>query len=628
MKTSYVVGLCVCVLLWPLLAGAASPPSAGQVLVKLGQASGGSGWNKIAAVALQAKITENGMQCSVHDVVDVRNGSARMHTQCPVYSTASGIDAQSAWNQDFSGQIHPLDSPEANTLTVTDRWLNQRGPFLPYHWPAELKMLTPVTIGGVTYERVAATPAGGRAVTLWIDSADERLAQTVMRRAFQTVSVHYDDYRDVHGVWLPFRITTDTGTPVQVTTETVTHYTLLASVPARSLQRPSGAVTDATLPGGETQLPLLKNVAGFVMLDARINGKGPFPFVLDSGGRAILTPAAAKALGLKTMGRILVQGAGAGGTSASFTRVESVQLGAATLRNQVFMIMPLSPIVTDRGDKPAVAGVLGLEVFERFAVTIDSADHRLILRAFKSATPPAGAIALSIRFTSSTPLVDATLDGKPGIFQIDTGNPAPLMIFPGWAAHMGLAPYYLAGLPAQSGGGVGKSFTTHAAYIHSLRLGGRRVPGPLLGVLTPHGVNEVSNPSDAGNLGMTVWHAFRVTLNYRKGQIYLTPRADYAPPRIIATAGFAAIKLSHGAFTVVHVAAHGAAAKAGLKPGEQIVAVDGVQAKALPSLYLMRYIAHSKPGTRLDLSLAGGHQLALVLRSDAAQEKALHPSVG
>jgi hypothetical protein len=447
-----------------------------------------------------------------------------------------------------------------------------------------------------------------------------------MLRSFQTVTTEYGDYRDVQGVALPFRIASSVGAHSKPDVETITRYRLLRSVPKQSLERPSDRVTDTHIPAEGVRIPFQYSLSGKLLVEARINGKGPFPFVLDTGGHAILTPETAKALGLKTSGGGVSYGAGAGSTPLSYARVDSIGLGKAHIDSQSVLVMPLSPIMTDRGNKPSVAGILGLEIFERFAVTIDPAQKTMTLRSFRSFKPPAKAVALPIRFTDDMPLVHATLDGKNGLFGMDTGNSGPLMLFPTWAAHNDLTRYYRAGVPAQDGG-EGGMFTAHMAYVHSLKLGGFSVPGKQLGLLTPHGVGSTSNPSEAGNLGTPVWRTFTFALDYHNERLYLTPRPHYTPRQPAASGGFKAIKLVPKAFTVIAVAPNGPAAKAGLKKGDKIVAVDGVKAKDLASLYVMVHIAKSKPGTHLKLTRSDGHTLVVVLTSDAAMEKALQPDV-
>ncbi len=614
-----------------LVLSIALPPTAlasdnpAHTLEILGQASGGTHWKNIAAIVADGSESIDGLRCHVHSITDTRNGHWLETVHCPVFDTAQGIDSKGAWKRDRSGQVHSLDSPEARTLTVTDRWLNRNGPYFPGRLHAALAPAPTTTVNKTTYQRIKAAPADGRSVTLWIGGTPKRLARTVMLRSFQTVTTMYSDYRNVVGVTLPFRIASSVDVHAKPDVETITHYRLLRSIPKQALERPSDRVTDVKIPAKGVRMPFDFSPGGKLLVEARINGKGPFPFVLDTGGHAILTPETAKTLGLKTSGGGVSYGAGAGSTPLSYARVKSIGLGDARIDDQSVLIMPLSPIMTDLGNKPPVAGILGLEVFERFAVTIDPAHKTLTLQPFANFKPPAGAVVLPIGFTDDMPLVNATLDGKRGIFGMDTGNSGPLMIFPKWTDDNGLASYYQAGLPEQNGG-EGGVFTTHMAYIHSLQIGGLMVPGKQLGMLTPPGAGSTSNPSEAGNLGLPVWRAFRFALDYRTEQLYLTPRPHYTPRQPTASGGFSALKFQPKAFTVIQVAPGGPAAKAGLKKGDQIVAVDGTKAENLASLYIMSHIAKSKPGTHLKLTCSDGRTLTVMLVPNTAMQKALHPT--
>lgn len=135
---------------------------------------------------------------------------------------------------------------------------------------------------------------------------------------------------------------------------------------------------------------------------------------------------------------------------------------------------------------------------------------------------------MPIRFTDDMPLLTATLDGKRGLFGLDTGNSGPLMLFPTWAHRNGLSRYYGAGVPEQEGG-EGGMFTSHMAFIRSLRIRGLSPPGNLLGLLTPHGVGATSNPSEAGNLGMTAG-AHSASLSTTGMSAFTSPRVRITPP--------------------------------------------------------------------------------------------------
>jgi len=622
LRTCPILALIALLALPPITA--ASPQNE---LAALCRADGGARWRDMAYLVADANLHSDGLDGREHDVTDLRDGRQRSERHFAVFAEAGGIDANGAWRQDRSGQVHPLDSPEAGRLAATDRWLARRGYCDTTGPAATLVALPPASADGVAYDRIDATPPHGRTVTLWIDRAHHRLARTVMLRSFQTVTVRYDDYRQVHGLALPFRIRTDVGDLAQADVETVTAYRLPTALPAQALARPDDAVADARILDGKASATVPLSISNTKLLvNVRLDGQGPFPMALDTGGHAILTPATAKRLGLKASGAGRSFGAGSGSTALGYTQVARLRLGDAEIDDQSFLVMPMASVLTDRGAQPPVAGLIGLELFERFAVTLDFARKQMTLQPFGEAAPPPGATAVPIRFTDDMPLVQATLDGQPGLFGIDTGNTGPLMLFPRWAGRHGLAAYYMAGLPTPDGG-VGGMFTAHAAYIRSLRIGGLDVPADQTGFLTPPGTGSTSNPSEAGNLGLPVWRHFRIGFDYRRGRMYLAPRPGFSLPQTTASAGLGAIKLDPAAFTVLQVLPGGPAAKAGLRKGDRIVAVDGTPASRLEALWLVEHTAHGRPGTHLHLTCADGRRIDLVLGSNAVMEKALRPSV-
>lgn len=606
-------------------AAIASPATPQSVLSAMCAAEGGSHWQHVVAISGAGIIDSNGMHGRTRDLVDLQDGRRYSRESFPAYADAGGMDRRGAWRQDRSGQVHPLNSPEAGKLAATDRWLAQGGYCTLRERPATLKALSPTTERGVDYDRIDATPRHGRSVTLWIDTAHHWLARTVMLRSFQTVTTRFGEYHHVGGLELPFRISVGVGNPANADVTTIKQYHLLDTLRPDALTRPGGAVTDAHILGGVSRAIVPFRFGNTKLLvEARINGKGPFPFILDTGGHAILTPEAAAKIGLKAAGAGRSFGAGAGSTALSYTRVDTLQLGKATITNQSFLVLPLPPVATDLGDRPPIAGILGLEVFERFAVTLDFDKMQMVLQPFARFTPPAGARRVTIRFTDDMPLVDAELDGERGIFGVDTGNSGPLMVFPQWAKREGLDAYYLKGITVESGG-QGGMFATHSAWIRSLRIGGLDVPADQPGELTPPNAGSTSNPGEAGNLGLLVWRHFDVAFDYRSGSMYLALRPHFTLPSGTASAGFTAVKLGHAAFTVVRLTANGVAAKAGLKQGDKIVSVDGVPASRLAALWLARHVKHAKPGTRLHLVLADGRNTTLTLVPDTAMQKALRP---
>jgi hypothetical protein len=115
------------------------------------------------------------------------------------------------------------------------------------------------------------------------------------------------------------------------------------------------------------------------------------------------------ALGLKTYGKGFSAGAGSGSMPTEFSKVESVAIGAATITRQPFTVLHVDLGMTQApgGKRQRIAGILGLELFERFIVRIDYRDGTVILR------PPGPlryetASAIPLTFTSDMPLVQAS----------------------------------------------------------------------------------------------------------------------------------------------------------------------------------------------------------------------------
>ncbi len=134
------------------------------------------------------------------------------------------------------------------------------------------------------------------------------------------------------------------------------------------------------LQGGAAQVPLtVSTVAGQVAesLDVCIDGRGPFPFVLDSGaGQSTIDAGLARSLHLSSAGPAS-QFAGVGCTgTAQPVAVSSWSLDGVTLAPQQLTAATLPQI----GGKGEPVGLIGSDVLSRFgAVRIDFASGALVL---------------------------------------------------------------------------------------------------------------------------------------------------------------------------------------------------------------------------------------------------------
>jgi len=612
---------CLGLLLPALTAAAPASGDANALLHDLRQAYGGDHWSGVGALLIDGKQTSEGLTGEQHTAVDLRTGYYASRARNAMFANADGYDAKGRWHQDISGMVHPYDSAEAKAVAISENWLRRFGFLQADH--TRYNTLPNADENGHRYTRLEATPEGGRTVTLWIDPATHRLDHAVWNSSFLVMTQRYGDYRKVGGLQLPFAIRTSaatiSGTQDGDEDATIERYQALPVAPADALQRPDGTVRDVTmLHDASRAISPMSLEGGALLVQVSINGKGPMPFILDSGGHAILTDDAAKKLGLSSAGKGVSTGSGPGSMSTAYTKVQHVTIGDADIRDLTFLVMPYPYAFQERGTREPIAGILGLEIFERFAVTFDYDHQQLILQPFDRGEQPAEGkgSAVPLSFTDDMPLAPATLDGKQGTFGIDTGNSGYTLMFPQWAEREGLIARYREGAPV-SGGGVGGTFVSRFSHARSLLLGDQRL-NPVLAQLTPPDAGATGNPTEAGNIGQDVLARFNVHFDYRRQLMYLQPR-ESAASWSYATAGLRASRNPDqpDRLKVSWVIPGSPAAVAGIKEGDEIVAVDGKPANDIGSYDLRDVVNHRKEGAPLSLTLADGRVLKMQLRDIA-----------
>jgi len=574
-----------------------------------------------ALPAFEATGTQSseGLDAQWREIVDRRSGAYATTATHPVRSTADGLDAEGRWHRDVSGGVHPFDSDEAKVVAVTEAWL------LRYGWldndRTTYRDEGEVREGGRTLRRLVATPPDGRDVALWFDEATKQLRRAQWRSSFLTFTRDFSDYRDTVGVSLPYRFVTvaktDSGTEDGSEAVRIDRYRRLDDAAlATALARPPRLPGDVTM-RGETQVASVPMTleGGALLVDVSINGAAPLPFILDTGGHAILTEAAARKLGVRGQGKGVSTGSGPGSMPTSYAHVDTLGLGEASMRDQTFLIMPFGFGFSDRGEREPIAGILGLEVFERFAVTFDYDRRRLLLAPFDVGAAPAAPTGTSVplRFTFDMPVIDGTLDGKPGVFGIDTGNSGRLLIFPQWLERNGLIDRYRKGYALVGGGGVGGPFASRLSHVESLGMGSLVLHGHIA-QLTPPDAGATANVSEAGNIGQDVLSRFTVHIDYRRAAMTLAPRAVAAKPGNADPGLRAGRKPDQpDRFIVSAVVPGSPAAKAGIRIGDAILTVNGVTAARLGGWGLRDVFDQASDGRAVELGMANGRKVTLRL---------------
>jgi hypothetical protein len=279
----------------------------------------------------------------------------------------------------------------------------------------------------------------------------------------------YSDFAQRGGEQVAIRIDIETNDdPNKKETFRLNRFEIGPARPFKSYAMPAVEPKDRSLPTGRVAVPfrLLNN---HVIVDARVNGRGPFPFLVDTGGHDIITPSTASALGLREQGELEATGAGEHVAMSGYAAVESLQVGNALLSHQTVTELDFSPVDVEG---LALGGMIGVEFFERFVVEIDYSARTLTLidpAHFSASDRGHAGNPTPFKFYSHMPEVDGDLDGRKGLFNIDTGSRTELTLTSPFVDEYSVRQAYPHGITITDGWGVGGPSTCYVGSGGKIR---------------------------------------------------------------------------------------------------------------------------------------------------------------
>jgi predicted aspartyl protease len=251
-----------------------------------------------------------------------------------------------------------------------------------------------------------------------------------------------------------------------------------------------------------------------IVVNAKINGKGPFRFLLDTGASIhLMTPSVAQSLGLRVEGEGTVDTGGTKGLASGLVQVGEVGIGDFTLRKQTFAVAQLPAAY------PA-QGFIGAQLFKSFVVRIDFSRSQLTLSVPARTKYQDNGVMLRLALHQGlVPQLTAQVDGITGSFKLDTGYNGALALFGKF-----IDEHHLVNKYNPRGSGTGTRTLTEetsdvpVAQIKELQLGDLKMRDiNTMFSLRPDGSNSVF----AGAIGTGILKQFIVVIDYRKGRLIL-----------------------------------------------------------------------------------------------------------
>lgn len=485
--------ICLCLPAWAV----AAQEDCGAALSAAGRGPGSG------VLVAEGAVSAPDYQGSFRQTLDLGTGRSSLWEDLGGYDFLSVYDGNTLWRRDFNGGVRRMAAPDARAGAITDAYLARHG-----YWKtgdrAAFACVGERQEGERRFSVVQVTPEGGRPVELWVDAGTHLLDRSIQTTPTARETLRYADYRDVGGSRLPFRLELSRDGEPGAEVRSVTRYTALAAAPEGVFSRPPDPRDFGIEGGAGTVTVPLRLDHGVIFFDVMLQGKGPFAFILDPGAEGAVSGDALQKLGLPR--------------DASTAHLD-VAIGAAHLDKLALQVFPgdgsgLYPKHDPAG--PPIAGALGPEILERFALRLDYAAGKLTLIPLDSFKYAGKGVALPLVFQDDIPLIPAAADGTAGLFEYDVRAPGKLMLFgPFLESHGFLARYHVQ--PA-----AGSSTTPET--LAKLEIAGATLTDEPanFGAFTQ---GKFSSRAEAGLLGYGVLSQFVTTLDYKHGVIYFE-----APP--------------------------------------------------------------------------------------------------
>jgi hypothetical protein len=586
-----------------LLAGSVYAAPA-DILAANKAATGGSAWDGKQSALVHYAYSGQGLTGTVTSRNDLSFGYWADDAVLGPATQANGFDGDHAWAKDPSGTVTQQDGGEQRQLAVNDGYRRANLWWHADRGGAQIIDDGQKKDGAATYDVLTVTPKNGKDFDAWFDAKTHLLARVVEKQGTDVFTTSLSDYTVISGVEVARRTFVNSGEAKYDQTLTLTDASFGPALPQSAYGPPKVTVADFSIAGGakETTFPfhLINN---HIYADVSVDGKGPYQFIFDTGGVNFVTPTLASSLGLKSEGQLQGGGAGAAHVDFGLTKVNSLQLGSAEVKNQVFVVVPMEPMAKIEG--VGMPGMVGYETFRRFITRIDYGKGTITLILPSAFNPKDAGTAVPINFNGNTIEATALYDGISGNFTIDTGSRASLTLNSPFVAthHLNKGDKTL---DAVTGWGVGGPTRSIAMRGDTLAIGSMTINGPVVELSTDK-KGGFAETALAGNIGAGILKRFVVTLDYEHRIMYLKPTADrVADLDTFDRAGFWFNVGDNGDFSVVDVTKDAPADQAGLKTGDEIVAIDGKPTASLKLYDVRRMLRDEAPGTTVTFAVKRG----------------------
>ncbi|GAB3848928.1 hypothetical protein GCM10028822_12550 [Hymenobacter terrigena] len=349
-----------------------------------------------------------------------------------------------------------------------------------------------------------------------------------------------------------------------------------------------------------------------LVVKLRLNGAGPFNFLLDSGvGMSIITsPQLADSLRLHRKEYFRVVGMGGTDTGLLAYQTDSVrvELPGAVAPHMNWLVMSEDVLNLSGYVGLPISGILGSELFRSFVVAVHSETSSLLLTDPATYRPPRGkrwsSLPLSLENNKAYLTAPVQLNDSltmPLKLVLDTGASHALSLELDSDPRM-TAPARR--LPTDLGRGLTGTVRGFLGRVPTLHLGRYTLHSVLTSFPDAADVHRRIDVPRNGNIGYELLKRFSLVIDYTHRRLLLRPNTKFREPFEHDMSGLDLLATGedYHRFLVLWVLPDSPAASAGLEPGEELLSINFLPALAFTLTQLDRML-HSEDGRVLLLVL-------------------------
>ncbi len=522
----------------------------------------------------------------------------RLDEEYPVFHQASGDDGNQAWVKDVNGKVLIQRDPD----TIRRREVQIRLENFEHLDPGS-------DFFNLTYEGlqivddrpchvVRTTNRLNKDICRsYFDAKNYHQLRQVLKQPDMEIETRFSDFREVEGLLHPF---------FEVTRIHPLEREIIISMerfipnprPAQAIfETPADDKPDMRFSKGDRceDIPI-QLIENNIYLPVKINCEIRL-WLLDSGASMSVVDAAfAEEIGARSQGRIRGHGYG-NNFDLGFVDLPAYQVGCIQMNSQkIFAYEGLAAGFHE----PAAVGILGFDFLSRFVTRIDYDKNFISFFTPETFQYNGKGVRLEAPLKYKTFCLPAAVDGKyQGQWTIDLGAFSSSFNFP-FAQSNNLM--QREGVERISRGMAGE-FRERTVRFRTFDLGGLTIDGPYINVPLASDTGAGVRAETIGNIGNSLLRHFILYLDYSRQQIILEKGAGFNQAPEMDKSGIFIGWMDTGYPRVILVAPGSPAQKAGIRPGDTLVAINGIDLAYFSGLVPVYRLLREKAGTRYTLRL-------------------------